>query len=71
MGAGSLQNRAALLTGTSSGIGAAVARALNAWGANFASTDVTDRDRVHSPVTRAEGEPGPVEILVEPREEPV
>jgi NAD(P)-dependent dehydrogenase (short-subunit alcohol dehydrogenase family) len=58
VGAGSLQNRAALVTGTSSGIGAAVARAPNAWGANVAPTYVTDREKVHSPVTRAEEELG-------------
>jgi NADP-dependent 3-hydroxy acid dehydrogenase YdfG len=68
--AGSLQNRAALVTGASSGIGATVARR-EGQVSIVAPTDVTDREKVHSPVTRAEEELGPVEILVEPREEPV
>ena len=85
----SLRGRVAIVTGASSGIGAAVARALNRDGAHVAlaarradallevrsgldgdaasmifPADVTDRRQVGELVERAEGELGPIEVLV-------
>ena len=84
MEAGSLQNRAALVTGASSGIGAAVARALNAWGANVALAARREGQvSIVAPHRRYGPRKGPLARdarrggawshgdLVEPREEPV
>jgi len=92
MNSESLRGRVVVITGASSGIGAAVARALGREGAHVAlaarrrdalldvqagleelggtakslvaATDVTDREQVKALVELAEGELGPVEILV-------
>ena len=92
MNSDSLRGRVVVITGASSGIGAAVARALGREGAHVvlaarrrdalldvqagleelggmakslvAATDVTNREQVKALVELAEGELGPVEILV-------